>query len=141
MKRFRCFFLAVGICIFCVSTASAQQDPGFVPFWDDSLNLIDSLIFQTADGILVIDASTTGGNPLLNRDLQVLGTLTKGAGMFKIDHPLDLENKYLSHSFVESPNMMNVYDGMVVLDSRGQACLPEWFEGLNRARSTPVYRQ
>ena len=30
------------------------------------------------------------------------------AGAFKIDHPLDPENKWLSHSFVESPDMMNV---------------------------------
>ena len=55
-------------------------------------------------------------------------------GSFKIDHPLDPENKYLSHSFVESSDMMNVYNGNVVLDGRGEAVvvLPEWFEALNR---------
>ncbi len=64
----------------------------------------------------------------------VTGTLSKGGGAFKIDHPLDPENKYLLHSFVESPDMMNIYNGNVVTDGRGYATvsLPEWFEALNR---------
>ena len=41
------------------------------------------------------------------------------AGGFKIDHPLDLENKYLNHSFVESPDMKNLYDGVVTADAKG----------------------
>ena len=49
----------------------------------------------------------------------VSGTLSKSAGSFKIDHPLDPENKYLSHSFVESPDMKNIYDGSVTLDDDG----------------------
>jgi hypothetical protein len=67
-------------------------------------------------------------------DVDVDGTLTKNAGSFKIDHPLDPANKYLYHSFVESPDMMNVYNGNVVLDAAGDAWveLPEWFEALNR---------
>jgi hypothetical protein len=64
----------------------------------------------------------------------VTGTLSKGAGAFKIDHPLDPENKYLYHSFVESPDMKNVYDGLVTTDAAGLAVvdLPDWFEALNR---------
>jgi len=46
----------------------------------------------------------------------VTGKLTKGSGSFKIDHPLDPANKYLSHSFVESPDMMNVYNGNIITD-------------------------
>jgi hypothetical protein len=67
-------------------------------------------------------------------DVRVQGTLSKTAGSFVIDHPLEPEHKYLAHSFVESPDMKNVYDGVVVLDSRGAAVveLPEWFEALNR---------
>ncbi len=66
-------------------------------------------------------------------DLNVGGTLYKAAGSFKIDHPLDPTNKYLSHSFVESPDMMNVYNGNVELDKNGGALikLPEYFEALN----------
>jgi hypothetical protein len=65
---------------------------------------------------------------------QVIGTLSKGGGSFKIDHPLDPAGKYLYHSFVESPDMMNVYNGTVTLDGKGEATveLPEWFEALNR---------
>ncbi len=66
-------------------------------------------------------------------NVHVTGTLSKGGGSFKIDHPLDPENKYLYHSFVESPDMMNIYNGNVVLDENGEAVvtLPEWFEALN----------
>ena len=62
------------------------------------------------------------------------GNITKGGGSFKIDHPLDPENKYLYHSFVESPDMMNIYNGNVTTDASGQAIveLPEWFDALNR---------
>jgi hypothetical protein len=67
-------------------------------------------------------------------DAKVTGTLSKGGGSFRIDHPLDPENKYLYHSFVESPDMMNVYNGNVTLDGDGEATveLPDWFEALNR---------
>jgi len=60
--------------------------------------------------------------------------LSKGGGSFKIDHPLEPENKYLYHSFVESPDMMNVYNGNIILDSNGDAQveLPDWFESLNK---------
>jgi len=68
-----------------------------------------------------------GGNVHVN------GTLSKGGGSFKIDHPLDPAKQYLYHSFVESPDMKNVYDGVVVLDENGAAWveLPDWFEALN----------
>jgi hypothetical protein len=76
-------------------------------------------------------------------DVHVYGTLYKAAGGFQIDHPLDPEHKYLSHSFVESPDMMNIYNGEVTLDENGQAWvqLPDWFEALNqdfRYQLTPI---
>ena len=51
-----------------------------------------------------------------------------------IDHPLDPENKYLYHSFVESPDMMNIYNGNITTDANGDAVitLPDWFESLNK---------
>ncbi len=69
-----------------------------------------------------------------NGDVQVLGTLSKAGGSFKIDHPLDPENKYLSHSFVESPDMMNIYNGNITTDTNGRAVveLPDYFAALNR---------
>jgi hypothetical protein len=66
--------------------------------------------------------------------VHVNGLLSKSAGSFKIDHPLDPANKYLSHSFVESPDMMNVYNGNAVLDANGEATItmPDYFEALNK---------
>ena len=86
--------------------------------------------YKGTSGLFSVDTSGTGN---FAGNLNVAGTLTKGAGSFKIDHPLDPENKYLSHSFVESPDMMNIYNGVVVLDAKGQAAvtLPEYFQALN----------
>jgi hypothetical protein len=74
------------------------------------------------------------GGTQVNGNLSVTGTLSKASGSFKIDHPLDPANKYLYHSFVESPDMMNVYNGVIVLDAHGQAWvqLPDYFEALNQ---------
>jgi hypothetical protein len=87
------------------------------------------------------DPYTSAG--FFSGDVHVSGTLSKTAGSFKIDHPLDPEGKYLCHSFVESPDMMNVYNGNVVLDGLGEAWIemPEWFEALNkdfRYQLTPI---
>jgi hypothetical protein len=66
-------------------------------------------------------------------NVKVTGYLYKDGGGFQIDHPLDPANMYLNHSFVESPDMKNVYDGVVLLDGAGEAWveLPEWFGALN----------
>jgi hypothetical protein len=67
-------------------------------------------------------------------NVHVNGTLSKAGGSFRIDHPQDPANRYLAHSFVESPDMKNVYDGNVVTDDQGGAVveLPAYFEALNR---------
>ena len=90
-------------------------------------------------GIVSVAGTGSGGtaNGLagqFNGNVQVTGNLSKGGGSFKIDHPLDPENKYLHHSFVESPDMKNIYDGNVTTDANGEATvqLPDWFEALNR---------
>lgn len=74
------------------------------------------------------------GNTIVGEDLFVVGMLSKGGGSFKIDHPLDPENRYLSHSFVESPDMMNIYNGNITTDENGEAVvtLPYYFEALNQ---------
>lgn len=53
---------------------------------------------------------------------------------FKIDHPADPENKYLYHSSIESPDMMNIYNGNVTTDASGDATisLPSYFNLLNK---------
>ncbi len=71
---------------------------------------------------------------LFDGDVSVNGFLTKLGGTFKIDHPLDPANKYLYHSFVESPDMMNVYNGNITTDANGEATveLPDYFNALNK---------
>lgn len=67
-------------------------------------------------------------------NVQVNGALSKTGGGFVIDHPLDPESKYLNHSFVESSERKNLYDGTAVLDAKGsvEVTLPDWFAVLNR---------
>jgi hypothetical protein len=89
------------------------------------------------NGITATAGSGGAGDGLAGRfngDVEITGNLSKGGGSFKIDHPLDPENKYLYHSFVESPDMKNIYDGNVALDKNGEAVvrLPAWFQALNR---------
>jgi trimeric autotransporter adhesin len=84
------------------------------------------------DGMVVWPGS--GIVAVFEGDVAVFGNLSKTGGSFKIDHPLDPGNKYLYHSFVESPDMKNIYDGVVTLDATGEALvvLPDWFDALNR---------
>ena len=79
-------------------------------------------------------ASVNDYAAVLDGKVKITGNLEKAGGSFKIDHPLDPANKYLCHSFVESPDMKNVYDGVVVLDRKGKAEieLPDWFGALNK---------
>ncbi len=85
-------------------------------------------------GTAVYGYTAYGHAGYFNGNVTITGLISKGGGSFRIDHPLDPENKYLSHSFVESPDMMNVYNGNVVVDAAGEAWidLPEWFEALNK---------
>ncbi len=68
-----------------------------------------------------------------NGNVDIVGNLSKSGGTFKIDHPQDPENKYLVHSFVESPDMMNIYNGNITTDGDGYATveMPGYFESLN----------
>lgn len=88
------------------------------------------------DGILASGSNFAGsflGNVQVTRDLQVVGGISKGGGGFRIDHPADPDRKFLSHSFVESPEMLNVYAGTAVTGDDGEAVvsLPGYFEALN----------
>jgi hypothetical protein len=112
-----------------------------VPFYGYAMDGTIKAWHQYTDGAAASQkvwmAVVGGATPLLARgdnSVAVTGNLSKAGGYLEIDHPLDPANKYLYHSFVESPDMMNIYNGNVVTDASGYATvvLPEWFESLNR---------
>jgi hypothetical protein len=88
-----------------------------------------------AFGVWGVDSTNAAGSfaGFFSGNVNVTGSLSKSGGSFKIDHPLDPANQYLYHSFVESPDMMNIYNGNVTLDGSGAAVvtMPNWFEALN----------
>jgi len=92
------------------------------------------IVTDNSGQTLVYGPAQFTGQVVFDNSAIFLGTIYKPAGSFRIDHPLDPANKYLSHSFVESPDMMNIYNGVVLLDSRGRAevKLPNYFEALNQ---------
>ncbi|MCH7690109.1 MAG: hypothetical protein IIA17_03575, partial [candidate division Zixibacteria bacterium] len=104
-----------------------------------SIGVIGIARGNTGSNVYGIYGSTSGGSSFkyagwFQGNVIVTGTLSKAAGSFKIDHPLDPANKYLVHSFVESPDMMNVYNGNVTTDGNGDAVvtLPDYFDALNK---------
>lgn len=87
-----------------------------------------------ADNVLINGAShQIIGNTQVIGNLTVNGMFSSTNKFFKIDHPLDPDHKYLIHSCVESPDMMNVYNGNAVTDKLGYVTitLPDYFEALN----------
>ncbi len=108
------------------STGTGVYGKGFFGLWGNSNNSNSSL------GLI----ATTSGNKVaeLHGNTDVYGNLSKYGGNFEIDHPLDPANKILRHSFVESPDMMNVYNGNVTTDASGfvNVQLPDYFEALNK---------
>ena len=100
-----------------------------------SPNGVGGGFYNTSTGDAVFAYEQNGGYAaFFDGNVDVDGNLSKAGGSFKIDHPLDPANKYLYHSFVESPDMMNIYNGNATTDASGSAVvtLPEWFETLNR---------
>ena len=73
-------------------------------------SLRNCIVFRRGSGTqsMLIDAS---GN------VTIAGSLSKGSGSFKIDHPLESkkETHHLVHSFIEGPQADNIYRGKVNL--------------------------
>lgn len=94
-------------------------------------NTID-LAFHTAE----CNTSTSREVMRINGSGNVIatGTIFGASKQFRIDHPLDPQNKFLMHTCIESPDMKNIYDGTITTDADGFATvtLPDYFEALNR---------
>ena len=119
-----------GIGVLGETTAAGATAAAFINLAGSGY-LIRALSGTSFAKVFTVDAA---GNGTFAGNLNVTGKVVKGSGSFKIDHPLDPANKYLSHSFVESPDMMNVYNGNITTDRHGVATvvLPDYFEALNR---------
>src|SRR5215218_2859596 len=86
------------------------------------------------NGFAVSGFSPNNWSGYFQGSVNVVGTLYKSSGAFRIDNPIDPVHSYLQHSFVESPDMKNVYDGVVRTNGKGFATvkLPAWFQALNK---------
>ncbi|MBX3390536.1 MAG: hypothetical protein KF691_13890 [Phycisphaeraceae bacterium] len=125
-----------GAGVYGVSTAGGNGGGSGVPAGvrgDASAAGVAGGAFFNNQGTGLYAQSTSGTAGFFSGNVTVTGTLSKGGGSFKIDHPLDPANKYLYHSFVESPDMMNVYTGTAVIGEDGAAVvkLPAYFGALN----------
>jgi hypothetical protein len=98
--------------------------------WDENA----ALAVYVVQGSTYTISSATGEDWASKTIAASDSTVTKGACEFKIDHPLDPENKYLYHTSMESSEMLNCYSGNVTVGRGGTArvVLPEWFEAINK---------
>jgi len=109
----------------------------------DDAGSVNYGVYSEVAGIAGSMAGRFIGNTRVEGNLVVTGSISKGSGTFKIDHPDDPENKFLVHSFVESPDMMNVYNGNAITDANGFVTveLPDYVENANkdyRYQLTPI---
>jgi hypothetical protein len=107
---------------------------------------------SSIDGFAIYGKNTTGGTAgildghfyfswvggdgyiySIGDEVRISNLYVAGSKSFKIDHPIDPENKYLIHSCVESSDRMNIYNGNITTDGNGSATveLPGYFETLN----------
>lgn len=84
-------------------------------------------VYATASGV-----GATNYAGYFYGNVHVNGILSKTAGTFLIDHPVDPENRVLRHNFVESPEYLCLYRGRVALGKDGTATvpMPEYFKAL-----------
>jgi len=85
-------------------------------------------------GSIILRGLDSNGSVQTNASVSVVGSLSKSSGSFEIDHPLDPARRLLRHSFVESPEMRNLYFGQA-RTALGEAVveLPGWWTALNGA--------
>lgn len=121
--------------------AIGLQVPGRVPGNDLTLSLFNGGVWTPRFVALAgggFSFKNAAGNEIAsidnNGNMTLRGRIEKSGRSRTIDHPLDPEDKEASDSFAESPEMMNVYNGIAKLDDKGEAWvrLPEYSTALNR---------
>lgn len=100
-----------------------------------SSNTGDGLAGISESGNGVYGQSTSGLAGSFDGDVSVTGNCCEAAaGTYRIDDPTDPANRYLYHSAVQSPDMMDIYNGNITTDAKGEAqvVMPSYFQPLNR---------
>ena len=107
-------------------TQSSATEP-VIRLTDDGVCNYD-FIFPDSDTIK-LETSTSSNKTFKllnagsgNMNLEVSGSLSKGSGSFRIDHPVKPDTHYLYHSFVESPLTDLIYRGKTKL-TKGKASI------------------
>ena len=77
---------------------------------DFGIQSANDMVFQTGGSNDRMRINSSGA-------VSITGSISKGSGSFKIDHPLDSKSDthHLVHSFVEAPQADNIYRGTVDL--------------------------
>jgi hypothetical protein len=105
---------------------------------DNSLSGTDPVIYFQLGSSYTLAADFDA-----NGAFDIVGALSKGSGSFKIDHPVDPDNKILYHSFIEGPRVDLIYRGVAKLkhgsatidlnkDSSVAGMMPGTFEALTQ---------
>jgi hypothetical protein len=102
----------------------ADDNSGKMEFYVTSQSDEVTNPFDLAKPLILTDDTVT----VNQSNLIVSGSITKGSGSFKIDHPLKPDTHDLVHSFVEGPQADNLYRGTINLeDGKATIDLDEWF--------------
>lgn len=124
-------------CVY-IESESSTAEALYVDGSNGGAAYFDGNVFITRSGpevsLYVEHTGGTGGAGYFDGNVHVQGTFTSSDKQFLIDHPLDPQNMLLRHSCIESPDMMNIYNGNVTTDASGHAIiqLPDYFEALNK---------
>ena len=123
----------------------ATADDGYGLYAANNSNAFTTAVLLSSGSSDPMDALGLHGSVLIDGfgDINATGTINGAAKNFRIDHPLDPSGKYLTHTSIESSEMLNLYSGNAILGADGSAAvsLPDWFTALNedfRYQLTPI---
>ncbi|MCB0730174.1 MAG: hypothetical protein KDC88_03995 [Ignavibacteriae bacterium] len=105
-----------------------------VAFSSNSTGTNHASYFTSVNGTAIWGSSQFGYAGYFEGPVYSTIGFTGPAASSKIDHPLDPTNKNINLAYLQSPEMMNVYNGNVTLDGSGEATvtMADWFEALNK---------
>jgi len=94
----------------CLLSTGGNSNPVYT-FIDET----DTGMYRRASNLLSFSVDGTKRGEFTTSGFDVVGAISKTSGDFKIDHPLDSENKYLFHGFIEGAKYDLLYRGFTTL--------------------------